>query len=145
MEITSGIYVKSNIMSEEIKIDISSRPGYIFISLSGVWTSETAPELLKRLTVAITEVRETSILVDSRNLMYDSSVFSDYLATRDMEFVEPPGTKRIAVVEKEEIKHNVEMFELALRNLGVNARFFFDEKKALNWLTGDDLKNQRAV
>jgi len=85
------------------------------------------------------------VLVDSRDLKYDASVFSDYLATQEMKLLQPPGSKRIAVLEKPEIKSNIEMFELALRNLGINARFFFDKKEALKWLEGDDFNNNEAV
>ncbi|MFZ5980241.1 MAG: hypothetical protein ACOYVF_06370 [Candidatus Zixiibacteriota bacterium] len=132
-------------MTDETNIEISSRPGYLFIRTSGTWTRETSLSLMNRLVVAITEAREINILVDSRDLEYDSSIFSDYLVTREMKLLQPPGSKRIAVVEKPEIKSNVELFELALRNLGINTRFFFDDKKALKWLEGDEFQSQKAV
>ena len=132
-------------MSKEANIEISSRPGYLFIRAGGTWSRETSLTLMNRLVAAITEAREINILVDSRELEYDSSVFSDYLVTREMKLLQPPGTKRIAVVEKPEIKNNVEMFEMAIRNLGINARFFFDDKKALKWLEGNEFQSQRAV
>ena len=132
-------------MSDQVKLDVESLPGYLHIRTHGVWSRDTSGDFLKQLIVTISESRQINILVDSRDLKYDSSVFSDYLATREMELLQPPGSKRIAVVEKPEIKSNVEMFELALRNLGINARFFFDKKEALKWLEGDDFNNNEAV
>ena len=132
-------------MSASVKLDVESFPGYLCIRTHGVWSQDTSGEYLKELVATITGSRQTNILIDNRDLKYDSSIFSDYLATREMELLEPPGFKRTAVIEKSEIKSNVEMFEMGLRNLGINARFFFDKQEALKWLEGEDYKNQEAV
>lgn len=122
-------------MSDHIRIEVIECTEYLFVRLHGVWNEKNGNQCIRDVSDLFIKSDHRDILVDAHTMTHIATVIADYLTAQKAVATELYKARRIAVIQKPELKENIELFEVTARNVGINVRFFHTEPEAIEWLT----------
>lgn len=115
---------------------VVDNPDYLHIEVTGVWSRETARQLLDDFAAMVLESGHVKVLADTREQVVESSVGLEYRLAEYFASLFEGKNYRIANLVKEGDPFAA-FFETVAVNRGVDMRTFSGEQEAREWLLGE--------
>lgn len=117
-------------------IAVSWNNDILVLTLSGLASKQNTQEIMQAITGLCLENRPTKLLVDCRNLQGRLGILDTYLAMKDYPLKDKFIVPKIAIIDVPENRNESSFHETAIRNIGLNIRYFLTETEAVAWLNG---------
>ena len=122
-------------MTQEHRLSIKSRGGYLYIRASGVRTRATVTAITMQVFEAAQARGFPKVLVDVRELEGQLGILDSYLiVTQVFEQLRGKVLRKVVILDEQISSPRGWFIETVARNRGFNFRVFADLEEALAWL-----------
>ncbi len=124
----------------DYSIESFSRDDYLLVVMKGKYTSNNAPDIIKKVDSFFISSGHTKLLLDMRDVTIITDVFSEFVTFADIGQSGIARASKFAAISKTEYKQIDSFVETTNRNRGVNMAVFYSEEMAINWLKDMDIE-----
>ena len=120
-----------------IELSYRQEPSYLFVELSGTWTTDDAKRAIEAIRSEADKRGLTRLLIDCRKFSKPDTEMTRFFTGEHIALIWGHPFKSVGVVRPEIYNGFAETVAI---NRGANVKAFFEEEEALEWLLEDSKK-----